>query len=115
MLPIALMLLVFHFFNKKMAQRMGGGDGSMMFGMGKSNAKVYVKSTTGIKFKDVAGEEEAKELLAEIVDYLPCRTSWSHRRRPYGDRGLSPQAGALQGDRCFHAQGCPVGGTSRNW
>ena len=69
-LPIALMLLVFHFFNKKMAQRMGGGDGSMMFGMGKSNAKVYVKSTTGIKFKDVAGEEEAKELLAEIVDYL---------------------------------------------
>ena len=64
-LPIALMLLVFHFFNKKMAQRMGGGDGSMMFGMGKSNAKVYVKSTTGIKFKDVAGEEEAKELLAE--------------------------------------------------
>ena len=55
-LPIALMLLVFHFFNKKMVQRMGGGDGSMMFGMGKSNAKVYVKSTTGIKFKDVAGE-----------------------------------------------------------
>ena len=87
-LPIALMLLVFHFFNKKMAQRMGGGDGSMMFGMGKSNAKVYVKSTTGIKFKDVAGEEEAKELLAEIVDYL-------HKPERYKEIGASTPKGAL--------------------
>ena len=87
-LPIALMLLVFHFFNKKMAQRMGGGDGSMMFGMGKSNAKVYVKSTTGIKFKDVAGEEEAKELLAEIVDYL-------HKPERYKEIGASMRKGAL--------------------
>ena len=87
-LPIALMLLVFHFFNKKMAQRMGGGDGSMMFGMGKSNAKVYVKSTTGIKFKDVAGEEEAKELLAEIVDYL-------HKPERYKEIGASIPKGAL--------------------
>ena len=87
-LPIALMLLVFHFFNKKMAQRMGGGDGSMMFGMGKSNAKVYVKSTTGIKFKDVAGEEEAKELLAEIVDYL-------HKPERYKEIGASMPKGAL--------------------
>ena len=87
-LPIALMLLVFHFFNKKMAQRMGGGDGSMMFGMGKSNAKVYVKSTTGIKFKDVAGEEEAKELLAEIVDYL-------HKPECYKEIGASMPKGAL--------------------
>lgn len=87
-LPIALMLLVFHFFNKKMAQRMGGGDGSMMFGMGKSNAKVYVKSTTGIKFKDVAGEEEAKELLAEIVDYL-------HKPERYKETGASMPKGAL--------------------
>ena len=86
-LPIALMLLVFHFFNKKMAQRMGG-DGSMMFGMGKSNAKVYVKSTTGIKFKDVAGEEEAKELLAEIVDYL-------HKPERYKEIGASMPKGAL--------------------
>ena len=87
-LPIALMLLVFHFFNKKMVQRMGGGDGSMMFGMGKSNAKVYVKSTTGIKFKDVAGEEEAKELLAEIVDYL-------HKPERYKEIGASMPKGAL--------------------
>ena len=87
-LPIALMLLVFHFFNKKMAQRMGGGDGSMMFGMGKSNAKVYVKSTTGIKFKDVAGEQEAKELLAEIVDYL-------HKPERYKEIGASMPKGAL--------------------
>lgn len=86
-LPIALMLLVFHFFNKKMAQRMGG-DSSMMFGMGKSNAKVYVKSTTGIKFKDVAGEEEAKELLAEIVDYL-------HKPERYKEIGASMPKGAL--------------------
>ena len=87
-LPIALMLLVFHFFNKKMVQRMGGGNSSMMFGMGKSNAKVYVKSTTGIKFKDVAGEEEAKELLAEIVDYL-------HKPERYKEIGASMPKGAL--------------------
>ena len=87
-LPIALMVLVFHFFSKKMAQRMGGGDGSMMFGMGKSNAKVYVKSTTGIKFSDVAGEEEAKELLAEIVDFL-------HRPDRYKEIGASMPKGAL--------------------
>ena len=87
-LPIALMVLVFYFFNKKMAQRMGGDGGSMMFGMGKSNAKVYVKSTTGIKFQDVAGEEEAKELLAEIVDYL-------HKPERYKEIGASMPKGAL--------------------
>ena len=87
-LPIALMLLVFYFFNKKMAQRMGGDGGSMMFGMGKSNAKVYVKSTTGIKVQDVAGEEEAKELLAEIVDYL-------HKPERYKEIGASMPKGAL--------------------
>ena len=87
-LPIALMVLVFYFFNKKMAQRMGGDGGSMMFGMGKSNAKVYVKSTTGIKFQDVAGEDEAKELLAEIVDYL-------HKPERYKEIGASMPKGAL--------------------
>ena len=87
-LPIALMVLVFYFFNKKMAQRMGGDGGSMMFGMGKSNAKVYVKSTTGIKFQDVAGEEEATELLAEIVDYL-------HKPERYKEIGASMPKGAL--------------------
>lgn len=87
-LPIALMILIFRFFSKKMTERMGGGDGSMMFGMGKSNAKVYVKSTTGIKFQDVAGEEEAKELLAEIVDYL-------HKPERYKEIGASMPKGAL--------------------
>ncbi len=87
-LPIALIFLVFHFFNKKMTQRMGGDGGSMMFGMGKSNAKVYVKSTTGIKFQDVAGEEEAKELLEEIVDFL-------HRPDRYKEIGASMPKGAL--------------------
>lgn len=87
-LPIALMILVFRFFSKKMSQRMGGGDGSMMFGMGKSNAKVYVKSTAGIKFKDVAGEDEAKELLTEIVDYL-------HKPDRYTAIGASMPKGAL--------------------
>ena len=60
----------------------------MMFGMGKSNAKIYVKSTTGIKFKDVAGEEEAKELLTEIVDFL-------HKPERYQEIGASMPKGAL--------------------
>ncbi len=87
-LPIVIMILIFRFFSKKMTQRMGGGDGSMMFGMGKSNAKVYVKSTAGIKFDDVAGEEEAKELLSEIVDYL-------HKPERYAAIGAQMPKGAL--------------------
>ena len=71
-----------------MEQRMGCVEGSMMIDMGKSNAKVYVKSTTGIKFSDVAGEEEAKELLAEIVDFL-------HRPDRYKEIGASMPKGAL--------------------
>lgn len=69
-LPLGVMLLLGHFFSKKMTDKAGGGAGSMMFNLGKSNAKVYVKSSNGIKFKDVAGEDEAKENLSEIVDYL---------------------------------------------
>ncbi len=87
-LPIVLMILIFRFFSKKMAERMGGGNGSMMFGMGKSNAKIYVKSTAGIKFQDVAGEEEAKELLTEIVDFL-------HKPERYKEIGASMPKGAL--------------------
>ena len=68
-LPLGVMLLLGHFFSKKMTDK-AGGAGSMMFNLGKSNAKVYVKSSNGIKFKDVAGEDEAKENLSEIVDYL---------------------------------------------
>ena len=85
-LPIVLIFLVFRLFTKKMGDRAGGN--SMMFGMGKSNAKIYVKSTTGIKFKDVAGEEEAKELLTEIVDFL-------HKPERYQEIGASMPKGAL--------------------
>ncbi len=85
-LPILLIFLVFRLFTKKMGDRAGGN--SMMFGMGKSNAKIYVKSTTGIKFKDVAGEEEAKELLTEIVDFL-------HKPERYQEIGASMPKGAL--------------------
>ena len=85
-LPILLIFLVFRLFMKKMGDRTGGN--SMMFGMGKSNAKIYVKSTTGIKFKDVAGEEEAKELLTEIVDFL-------HKPERYQEIGASMPKGAL--------------------
>ena len=85
-LPILLIFLVFRLFTKKMGDRAGGN--SMMFGMGKSNAKIYVKSTTGIKFKDVAGEEEAKELLTEIVDFL-------HNPQKYVQIGAKLPKGAL--------------------
>ena len=69
-LPLVLMIGLGQYFSKKLVEKAGGGAGSMMFGMGKSNAKVYVKSTSGIKFDDVAGEDEAKEILSEIVDFL---------------------------------------------
>ena len=68
-LPIILFVALGQFMSRKMMEKMGGGN-SMMFNMGKSNARVYVKSAEGIKFADVAGEDEAKENLSEIVDYL---------------------------------------------
>ena len=70
-----------------MASMGNGGPGGMM-SFGKSNAKVYVKSSTGIKFSDVAGEDEAKELLSEIVDYL-------HNPQKYTEIGASMPKGAL--------------------
>ncbi len=86
LVPILLMILVFRLLSKRMGSHSGGN--SMMFGMGKSNAKIYVKSTTGIKFADVAGEEEAKELLTEIVDFL-------HKPERYQEIGASMPKGAL--------------------
>ena len=68
-LPLVVFIGIGQFMSRKMMQKMGGGN-SMMFNMGKSNAKVYVKSSEGINFADVAGEDEAKENLQEIVDYL---------------------------------------------
>ncbi len=68
-LPVALMVGLGQLVMKKFTDKAGGGN-SMMFNMGKSNAKIYVKSSSGIKFSDVAGEDEAKENLTEVVDYL---------------------------------------------
>lgn len=90
-LPIALFALLGWFLSRKMMSKMGDGESMMTFGMGggsKSNAKVYVKSVDGIKFKDVAGEEEAKELLQEIVDFL-------HNSEKYREIGAKMPKGAL--------------------
>ncbi len=86
-LPILVFVGIGQYMSKKMMERAGGKD-SMMFGMGKSNAKVYVKSSKGIRFSDVAGEDEAKENLAEIVDYL-------HDPGKYKDIGASMPKGIL--------------------
>lgn len=86
-LPILIFVGIGQYMSKKMMDR-AGGKNSMMFGMGKSNAKVYVKSSKGIRFSDVAGEDEAKENLAEIVDYL-------HDPKKYKDIGASMPKGIL--------------------
>ncbi len=70
LLPIGIFILLGQFMSKKMMDKAGGGAGAMMFNMGKSNAKVYVKSSDGIKFSDVEGVDEAEENLQEIVDFL---------------------------------------------
>ncbi|MBR1821026.1 MAG: ATP-dependent zinc metalloprotease FtsH [Clostridia bacterium] len=88
LLPLALMIGLGQYFSKKLVEKAGGGAGSMMFGMGKSNAKVYVKSTSGIKFDDVAGEDEANEILSEIVDFL-------HNPKKYEEIGAKMPKGAL--------------------
>ena len=86
--PLVLMIGLGQYFSKKLVEKAGGGAGSMMFGMGKSNAKVYVKTTSGIKFDDVAGEDEAKEILSEIVDFL-------HNPKKYEEIGAKMPKGAL--------------------
>ena len=87
-LPIAIFMILGQFMAKKLMDKAGGGGASMMFNMGKSNAKIYVKSSDGIKFDDVAGEDEAKENLAEIVDYL-------HNPKKYEEIGASMPKGVL--------------------
>ena len=87
-LPILIFIWLGQYMQKQMMNKAGGGPGSMMFGMGKSNAKVYVQSTDGIKFDDVAGEDEAKENLQEIVDYL-------HDPGKYKSIGASMPKGVL--------------------
>lgn len=93
--PVVLFVVVGQLVSRYMMKKMGGGSNAMSFGMGKSNAKVYVKSTTGIKFADVAGEDEAKENLMEIVQYLHDPEE-VHRHRH------------------FHAQGHPARRPSRH-
>ena len=86
-LPIIIFVALGQFMSRKMMEKMGGGN-SMMFNMGKSNAKVYVKSAEGIKFDDVAGEDEAKENLTEVVNYL-------HDPSKYQEIGASMPKGIL--------------------
>ena len=87
-LPIAIFIGIGQYMSRKLMNRAGGGHDSMIFGMGKSNAKVYVKSSEGIRFSDVAGEDEAKENLSEIVDYL-------HNPAKYREIGASMPKGIL--------------------
>ena len=86
-LPLVIFIGLGQYMSKKMMEQMGGKN-SMSFGMGKSNARVYVQSSDGIRFADVAGEDEAKENLAEIVDYL-------HNPKKYTDVGASMPKGVL--------------------
>nr|WP_300837135.1 ATP-dependent zinc metalloprotease FtsH [uncultured Acetatifactor sp.] len=86
-LPMLIFILLGQYLSRKLTEK-AGGPNAMMFGMGKSNAKVYVQSTEGIHFDDVAGEDEAKESLAEIVDYL-------HNPQKYTDVGASMPKGLL--------------------
>ncbi len=86
-LPIVIFIGIGQYISKKLMQK-AGGPNSMAFGMGKSNAKVYVKSSEGIKFSDVAGEDEAKENLTEIVDYL-------HNPDKYKEVGAAMPKGIL--------------------
>ena len=87
-LPLIIFIAIGQFMAKKLTDKAGGGAGSMMFGMGKSNAKIYVQSTQGIRFADVAGEDEAKENLQEVVNYL-------HDPSKYEEIGASMPKGIL--------------------
>ena len=86
-LPILIFIGIGQYMSKKLMDR-AGGPNSMAFGMGKSNAKIYVKSSAGIKFSDVAGEDEAKDSLKEIVDYL-------HDPKKYKNVGAAMPKGIL--------------------
>ncbi len=87
-LPLLLFFGIGQLMSQRLMKRAGGGSDSMMFNIGKSNAKIYVKSSDGIRFSDVAGEDEAKENLAEIVEYL-------HNPKKYQEIGASMPKGIL--------------------
>ena len=84
--PIIISAVLGQYLSRRMMDKAGGGPGSMMFNLGKSNAKVYVKSSDGIKFSDVEGVDEAEENLQEIVDYL-------HNPEKYREIGASMPKG----------------------
>ena len=88
LLPMGIFLLLGNLISKRLMNKAGGGQGSMMFNLGKSNAKVYVKSSDGIRFSDVEGVDEAEENLQEIVDYL-------HDPKKYSEIGASMPKGIL--------------------
>ena len=88
LIPILIFVVIGQFMSKKLMDKAGGGPGSMMFNMGRSNAKVYVKSSDGIKFSDVEGVDEAEENLREIVDYL-------HNPQKYREIGATMPKGVL--------------------
>ena len=88
LLPIIIFVVLGQYLSRRMMDKAGGGPGSMMFNLGKSNAKVYVKSSDGIKFSDVEGVDEAEENLQEIVDYL-------HNPEKYREIGASMPKGVL--------------------
>lgn len=87
-LPMVIFIFIGRFLTRKMMEKAGGGQGAMAFNMGQSNAKIYVQSSGGIKFSDVAGEDEAKDNLKEIVDYL-------HNPEKYTEVGASMPKGIL--------------------
>ena len=87
-LPVVIFVVLGQILMKRMMNKAGGGGNSMMFGMGSSNARIYVQSSEGIHFSDVAGEDEAKENLTEIVDYL-------HNPHKYADVGAAMPKGVL--------------------
>ena len=87
-LPLVILFVLGQLLSRWIMKKMGGGAGSMMFDLGKSNARVYVKSSSGIRFDDVAGEDEAKENLTEIVEYL-------HDPKKYTEIGASMPKGIL--------------------
>lgn len=87
-LPLLLFFGIGQLMSQRLMKKAGGGSDSMMFNIGKSNAKIYVKSSVGIRFSDVAGEDEAKENLAEIVEYL-------HNPKKYQEIGASMPKGIL--------------------
>ena len=87
-LPLVLFIAIGQLVSRSLMKKMGGGSNSMMFNMGRSDAKIYVKSAEGIKFDDVAGEDEAKENLQEVVNYL-------HDPSKYKEIGASMPKGIL--------------------